>query len=65
MDVVQKLICRKLGGDDDYQSVLNVQKRQGAPCRAVKNKHNKLPQVVLAIDYLLFVAMEGSTFVII
>ena len=25
----QKLICKKLGIDDDYQSVLNVQKRRG------------------------------------
>ena len=28
-DATQKLICRKLGADDDYQSVLNVQKRRG------------------------------------
>ena len=39
MDATQKLICRKLGADDDYQSVLNVQKRRGAPCCAVKNEH--------------------------
>ena len=36
MDVVEKLICKKLGADDDYQSVLNVQKRRVAPFRAVK-----------------------------
>ena len=42
MDATQKLICKKLGADDDYQSVLNVQKRRGAPYRAVKNEHNQL-----------------------
>ena len=38
MDEVQKSICKDLGADDDYQSVLNVQKRRGAPYREVKNK---------------------------
>ena len=42
MDATQKLICKKLGADDDYQSVLNVQKRRGAPYRAVKNEHFQL-----------------------
>ena len=42
MVVAQKLICKKLGADDDYQSVLNVQKRRVAPCRAVKNEHIQL-----------------------
>ena len=31
------LICKELGADDDYQSVLNTQKRQGVPYHAVKN----------------------------
>ena len=35
----QKLFCKKLGADGDYQSVLNLQKRRGAPYRAVKNEH--------------------------
>ena len=29
MDAAQKLICKKLGADDDYQFVLNVQKHRG------------------------------------
>ena len=42
MDSAQKLLCEELGADDDYQSVLNVQKRRGAPYRAVKNEHIQL-----------------------
>ena len=42
MDAAQKLVCKKLGADDDYQSVLNVQKRRGAPYRAVKDEHVQL-----------------------
>ena len=42
MDSAQKLLCEELGEDDDYQSVLNVQKRRGAPYRAVKNEHIQL-----------------------
>ena len=42
MDTAQKLICKKLGADDDYQSLLNVKKHRGAPYRAVKNEHNQL-----------------------
>ena len=37
MDATQKLICKELG--DDYQSVLNVQKRGNAPYRPVSNEH--------------------------
>ena len=37
MDAAEKLICEKLGADDDYQFLLNVQKCQGALYRAVKN----------------------------
>ena len=39
MDVAQKVICKELGVDDDYQSVLNVQKRGDAPYRAMKNEY--------------------------
>ena len=42
MDAAQKLICKKVEADDDYQSVINVQKRRGAPYRAVKNEHIQL-----------------------
>ena len=42
MDATQKLICKKLGEDGDNQSVLNAQKRRGAPYRAVKNEHIQL-----------------------
>ena len=38
-DAAQKLNCKKLGADEDYQSVLIVQKRGGAPYRASKNEH--------------------------
>ena len=48
----------------DYQSVLNLQKRRGAPYRAVKNEHIYF-MMVLDTDYLLFVAMEGSRFLIV
>ena len=37
-----KLICKELRADDVYQSLLNVQKRRGAPYRAAKNKHIQL-----------------------
>ena len=39
MDPDQKLICKELGADGHYQSVLNVWKRQVVPYRAVKNEH--------------------------
>ena len=42
MDAAQKLICKELGADDDYQSVLNVQRRGDTPCRAVDNDHIQL-----------------------
>ena len=42
MNTVQKLICKTLGADEDYQSVLNVQKRWGVPYCAVKNEHIQL-----------------------
>ena len=38
----QKLICKKLGADDDYQSVVNVQKGQRTLNHAVKIKHIQL-----------------------
>ena len=65
MDVVQKLIGRKLGGDDDYQSVLNVQKCQGAPCHAVKNEHIQLLQDGCGHSLLTFCSNGRTTFVII
>ena len=37
MDAAQKLACKKLRADGDYQSVLNVQERRVAPFRAVEN----------------------------
>ena len=42
MDTTQKSVYKKLGADNDYQSVVNVQKYQGAPYRAVKNEHIQL-----------------------
>ena len=42
MDTAQKSVYKKLGADNDYQSVLNVQKYQGAPYREVKNEHIQL-----------------------
>ena len=42
MDAAQKLIRKKLRVDGNYQSVLNVQKRRGAPYRGVKNDHIRL-----------------------
>ena len=37
IDGAKMLICKKLGADDDYESVLNVQKRRGATYCTVKN----------------------------
>ena len=54
MDAAEKLICKKLGADDDYQSVFNVQKRQGAPYSAVKNEHIQLLHMAMDTGYLLF-----------
>ena len=34
MDAVQKLICKDLNANVDYQLVLNVQNCRGAPYRA-------------------------------
>ena len=42
MDASQKLICKKLGADEDNQSVLNVQKRRGVLYRAMKHEHIQL-----------------------
>ena len=63
MNAAQKLICKELGADDDYQSIPNVQKRRGATYRAVKNE-----QIQLLHDgsrHLIFVVMKGSSFVIV
>ena len=37
MNAAQKLTCKKLRADGDYQSVLNVQERRVAPFRAAEN----------------------------
>ena len=42
MDAAQKVICKELRADGDYQLVLNVLKRRGAPYRAAKNEHIQL-----------------------
>ena len=42
MDATQKLTCKDLGADDDYQSVLNVQKCRKAPYCAVKSEYMQL-----------------------
>ena len=42
MDAAQKLICKELGAEYDYQSVLNVQRRGATPYRAVNNEHIQL-----------------------
>ena len=62
MDAAQKLICKKLGADDDYQLVLNVQKRRVH--LIVRCKINLFNYFMMVLDtaYLLFVAMEGSWF---
>ena len=39
MDAAQKFIFKRLGTNDNYQSVLNVQKCPDEPFRAVKNEH--------------------------
>ena len=39
MDAAQNLICKELGADDDYKSLLNVRKCRGAPYCVVKNGH--------------------------
>ena len=61
MDATQKVICKKLGADDDYQSVLNVKNRRGTAYRKINISNYFM--MVLDTGYLLFVAMERSTFV--
>ena len=39
MDEDQKLIFKEIRLDDDYLSVLNVQKRLGTPYGAAKTEH--------------------------
>ena len=39
MDEAQKLIFKEIRVDDDYLSVLNVQKRLGTPYGAAKTEH--------------------------
>ena len=39
MDEAQKLIFKEIRVDDDYLSVLNVQKRLGTPYDAAKTEH--------------------------
>ena len=39
MGAARKLVCKELRANDSYQSVLNVQKRPGAPYCVVKNEH--------------------------
>ena len=53
-DATQKLICRKLGADDDYQSVLNVQKRRGGLIVRWKMKIFSYFMIVLDTSHLLF-----------
>ena len=39
MDAAQKLICKTLGEEDNYQSVLNTQKNAAIPFNPVYNDH--------------------------
>ena len=65
MDEARKLICKNLGADYNFQSVLNVQKRLGAPYHSVKNEHSNYSMMGLDTGYLLFIANERSRFVIV
>ena len=42
MDPAQKLICKTLGEEDNYQSVLNTQKNAAMPFNPVYNDHIQL-----------------------
>ena len=42
MDTVQRLICKTLGNEDAYQSVLNSQKEFEEPFKVVENDHIQL-----------------------
>ena len=42
MDAAQKLICKTLGEEDNYQSVLNTQKNAAIPFNPVYNDHIQL-----------------------
>ena len=42
MDAAQKLICKTLGEEDNYQSVLNTQKNEAIPYNPVYNDHIQL-----------------------
>ena len=42
MDAAQKLICKTLGEEGNYQSVLNTQKNEAMPYNPVYNDHVQL-----------------------
>ena len=61
MDAAQKLICKELGADDDYKSVLNVRKRRDTPYCAVKMGICNYFMMVLYTGFILFVAILFET----
>ena len=65
MDATQKIIRKKLGTDEDYQSVLNIQKCRDAPYRAMKNEHIQQMHDGSGHWLLNFLAIEGSRFAIV
>ena len=42
MDAAQKLICKEIGTDESYQSVLNFEKKTIVPFHAVSQEHVQL-----------------------
>ena len=65
MDATQKILRKKLGTDDNYLSVLNIQKRRGAPYRVMKNEHIQQMHDGSGHWLLNFLAIEGSRFAIV
>ena len=51
MDAAQKLICKTLGEEDNYQSVLNTQKNEAIPYNPVYNDYIQLLQDGGVADY--------------
>ena len=54
MDAAQKLICKTLGVEDNYQSVLNTQKNEAIPYNPVYNDHIQLLHDVGSHCFLSF-----------
>jgi len=59
----QKLICKTLGEEGNYQSVLNIQKSTGIPFNLVYHDHVQLLPMATRTGYLVFVPVAEFKYV--